>query len=161
MCGAAARAVFKEAGFRSFYYNVVMGTGGRDGTVNGILGRNLSGNMNTFYQLDNDPTRSAEENTFNNTILRVEGDPMANAPQADGLRYIPRVNGQFSVPVLTLHGLGDLYVPFVHEQLYRKRAIANGSDKSFALEKWSEGSLCRRDGLRSGVEFQVGSFGGK
>ena len=121
------RPVF-EAGFRSFYYNVVMGTGGRDGTVNGILGRNLSGNMNTFYQLDNDPTRSAEENTFNNTILRVEGDPMANAPQADGLRYIPRVNGQFSVPVLTLHGLGDLYVPFVHEQLYRKRAIANGSD---------------------------------
>jgi len=24
--------------------------------------------------------------------------------------------------------LGDVYVPFVHEQLYRKRAIANGSD---------------------------------
>ncbi len=121
------RPVF-EAGFRGGYYNVVMGTGGRDGTVNGILEKDLSGNLNTFYQLDNDPLRSAEENTFNNTILRVEPDPAANAPRANGLRYIPEVNGQFSVPVMTLHGLGDLYVPFVHEQIYRRRAIANGSD---------------------------------
>ncbi|WP_197703548.1 hypothetical protein [Marinobacter sp. LV10R510-11A] len=29
---------------------------------------------------------------------------------------------------MTLHGLGDLYVPFVHEHIYRRRAIANGSD---------------------------------
>ncbi|KEF30013.1 MAG: alpha/beta hydrolase [Gammaproteobacteria bacterium] len=121
------RPVF-EAGFRGGYYNVVMGTGGRDGTVNGILARDLSSNLGTFYQLDNDPLRSAEENTFNNTILRVEADPQANAPRAEGLRHIPQVNGQFSVPVLTLHGLGDLYVPFVHEQIYRKRAIANGND---------------------------------
>ncbi len=121
------RPVF-EAGFRGGYYNVVMGTGGRDGTVNGILEKDLSGNMDTFYQLDNDSVRSPEENTFNNTILRVEGDPSANAPRSEGLRYIPEINGQFSVPVLTIHGLGDLYVPFVHEQIYRRRAIANGSD---------------------------------
>ena len=117
-----------EAGFRGGYYNVVMGTGGRDGTVNGILAKDLSGNMDTFYQLDTDPNRSAEENAFNNTIFRVEGDPQANAPRAEGLRYIPEVNAQFSVPVITLHGLGDLYVPFVHEQIYRQRAIANGRD---------------------------------
>ncbi|MEX0603944.1 MAG: alpha/beta hydrolase [Marinobacter sp.] len=120
------RPVF-EAGFRGGYYNVVMGTGGRDGTVNGILEKDLTGNTDTVYQLDNDPSQSAEENTFNNTILRVEGDPTANAPRSEGLRYIPEINGQFTVPVLTIHGLGDLYVPFVHEQIYRRRAIANGS----------------------------------
>lgn len=116
-----------EDGFRGFYYNVVMGTGGRDGTVNGILENNYGSNTGVFYQLDNDPLRSADENAFNNTMLRVDTDPAANAPRSDGLRYIPRVNGQFSVPVLTLHGLGDLYVPFVHEQIYRRRADANGS----------------------------------
>lgn len=122
------RPVF-EAGFRGGFYNVVMGTGGRDGTVNGILEKDLMGNIGTFYQLDKDPLRSAEETTFNNTILRVEGDPAANAPRAEGLRYFPEVNGQFNVPVLTLHGLGDLYVPFVHEQVYQRRAVANGSDR--------------------------------
>lgn len=121
------RPVF-EAGFRGGYYNVVMGTGGRDGSVNGILEKDLSGNMNTFYQLDNDPAHSPEENSFNNTILRVEGDSSANAARSEGLQYIPEINGQFSVPVLTIHGLGDLYVPFVHEQIYRRRAIENGSD---------------------------------
>lgn len=117
-----------EIGFRGGFYNIVMGTGGRDGTVNGILEKDLTSNMDTFYQLDNDPLLSAEEYTFNSTILRVEGDPAANAPRTEGLRYIPEINGQFSVPVLTLHGLGDLYVPFVHEQIYKRRAMANGSD---------------------------------
>lgn len=131
-----------EAGFRGGFYNVVMGTGGRDGTVNGILAKDLSGNMDTFYQLDNNPNRSTEENTFNNTILRVEGDPQANAPRPAGLRYIPEVNGQFSVPVITLHGLGDLYVPFVHEQSYRKRAIANGSDHLLVQRAIRDPSHC-------------------
>ena len=116
-----------ETGFRGGYYNIVMGTGGRDGTVNGILARDLSGNMDTIYQMDNNAQLSSEESAFNDTILRVEPDPDANAPRSVGLRYIPEVSGQFSVPVLTLHGLGDLYVPFVHEQIYRRNAIANGS----------------------------------
>ena len=121
------RPVF-EAGFRGFYYNVVMGTGGRDGTVNGILEKDLGGNIATVYQFDNNPLQSAEENAFNNSILRVSADPAANAPRTDGIRYVPQVNGQFSVPVVTMHGLGDLYVPFIHEKVYRQRAIANGSD---------------------------------
>ena len=121
------RPVFEE-GFRGGYYNVVMGTGGRDGTVNGILARNLSGNQGVTYNFDNDPTASSvDETAFNESILRVSADPNANPARSDGVRWIPRVNGEFNVPVVTLHGLGDLYVPFVHEQVYRQRADANGS----------------------------------
>ena len=121
------RPVF-EQGFRGGYYNVVMGTGGRDGTVNGILARNLSGNQGVTYNFDNDPDDSSvDETAFNESILRVSADPNANPARSDGVRWIPRVNGEFNVPVVTLHGLGDLYVPFVHEQVYRQRADANGS----------------------------------
>ncbi|WP_348767360.1 alpha/beta hydrolase [uncultured Salinisphaera sp.] len=121
------RPVF-EQGFRGGYYNVVMGTGGRDGTVNGILARNLSGNQDVTYNIDNDPDASTmDETAFNESILRVSADPSANPARSDGVRWIPRVNGEFNVPVVTLHGLGDLYVPFVHEQVYRQRADASGS----------------------------------
>lgn len=120
------RPLFEE-GFRGLYYNVVMGTGGRDGTVNGILAENLTGNADTEYQFDSDPALSPEESSFNSSIFRVEGNPSANAPRSDGLRWIPVINGEFNVPVVSIHGLGDLYVPFVHEQEYRRRAEANGS----------------------------------
>ena len=117
-----------EQGFRGGYYNVVMGTGGRDGTVNGVLGRDLPDNIGVHYNYDGDPDRaSSAETAFNESILRVRSDPAANGRRDDGVRYIPRVNGEFSVPVVTLHDLGDLYVPFVHEQIYRARAEAQGS----------------------------------
>ena len=31
----------------------------------------------------------------------------------DGLRWIPQVNGEISIPVVSIHTLGDLFVPFV------------------------------------------------
>lgn len=122
------RPLFDE-GFRTSYWDVVMGTGGRDGTVNGILAKDLSGNEEVQYQLDQDlDTVSAEEREFNDSILRVPDHPEANGLRRDGLRWIPVVNGEFSIPVVSLQGLGDLYVPFRHGQLYRERAEANGND---------------------------------
>src|SRR5690625_4525732 len=118
-----------EAGFNSYYYYVVMDTGGRDGTVNGILASNYGSNIGKVYQLDQDPfTLTLEEVLFNATIPRVAGDPEANQQRDDGLRWIPVINGGFNVPVVSLHGLGDLYVPFRHGQLYRQRAEDSGSD---------------------------------
>jgi hypothetical protein len=121
------RPVF-EQGFRGGYYDVVMGTGGRDGTVNGILARDLNSNVGYVYNYDGNPETSTDaETAFNESILRVNADPNANPARDDGVRWIPRVNGQFTVPVVSLHDLGDLYVPFVHEQIYRERAEANGN----------------------------------
>ncbi|MFP1677156.1 alpha/beta hydrolase family protein [Alloalcanivorax sp. C16-2] len=116
-----------DTGFRTYYWNVVMGTGGRGGDVNGILTGNLTGNAGVTYQFDNFPPLTTEEQAFNDTILRVEGNPAANGLRDDGLRWIPVINGEFSIPVVSLQGLGDLYVPFRHGQLYRERAEANGN----------------------------------
>lgn len=105
----------------------VWGTFGSDGTVNGILNKNMLDTNGFVYQLDNDPAISAEEKTLNDTVLRLTATADANRLRTDGLRWIPKVNGQFSVPVVTLHTLGDMYVPFSMQQIYRKRAEANGN----------------------------------
>ncbi|WP_043238866.1 alpha/beta hydrolase [Stutzerimonas azotifigens] len=120
------RPIFAE-GFRTQLQSVVLGTDGRDGTVNGILADSLTGNMDTRYQFDDHAAMSREEREFNDSIIRVIGRPSANNLRPDGLRWIPVVNGEFNVPVVSIHTLGDLYVPFRHMQIHRKRAEANGN----------------------------------
>ncbi|SNS63704.1 hypothetical protein SAMN06265795_104235 [Noviherbaspirillum humi] len=100
---------------------------GSDGTAGGILNRNASDTTGLVYQLDADPSLSPEELAMNGQILRVTAAPDANRRRTDGLRWIPKVNGQFDVPVVSLHTLGDLFVPFRMQQIYRQRAIDNGS----------------------------------
>ncbi|MEC4719900.1 alpha/beta hydrolase [Noviherbaspirillum sp. CPCC 100848] len=100
-----------------------------DGTLDGVLNRNVVDTRSFVYQLDDDPAQSVAEQAMNANILRVTPAPDANPPRAVGLRWVPKVNGQFDVPVVTLHGLGDLFVPFSMEQIYKRRAQANGSDQ--------------------------------
>ncbi len=76
------------------------------------------------YTVDGDATTSLAINTG---AQIVTADPLVNPLRRDGLRWIPLVNGQFHVPVLTMHTLGDLFVPFRMEQVYRKRAVAQGT----------------------------------
>lgn len=102
---------------------------GRDGTIDGILNKNVVDTTGVVYQLDADPALSAEEQLMNATILRVAPAPDANPRRTDGLRWVPKVNGQFDVPVVTLHTLGDPFVPFSMQQIYKRRAAANGSDQ--------------------------------
>ncbi|WP_257462501.1 hypothetical protein [Archangium lipolyticum] len=59
----------------------------------------------------------------------MRGDPEANRLRRDGLRWIPQTNARISVPVVSIHTLGDLYVPFSMEQLYKRRADANGTSQ--------------------------------
>ena len=44
--------------------------------------------------------------SFNAAIGRSTGDPSANRPRRDGLRWVPKVNSEFRVPVLTMHTPG-------------------------------------------------------
>jgi hypothetical protein len=48
------------------------------------------------------------------------------------------VNGQFKIPVVSLHTLGDMYVPFKMEQVYRKRADA-GTGKDWLVQRTVRG----------------------
>jgi pimeloyl-ACP methyl ester carboxylesterase len=60
-------------------------------------------------------------------ISHLLTDPQANRLRSDGLRWIPAVNGEFNVPVVSIHTLGDLYVPFAMMQHYQQRAESKGS----------------------------------
>jgi hypothetical protein len=44
-----------------------------------------------------------------------------------GLSGVPRITGRFDVPVLTMHDLGDLFVPFSMEQEYARDAVRRGT----------------------------------
>ena len=124
--GGGERPMF-DAGFAGVGIQSVWSTFGRDGTLNGILARNSYDTRGVVYQFDDDPAVSADEAAFNAAAFRLQADPEANPPRADGLRWVPRANARISVPVLTLHTLGDTYIPFSMEQIYRRRAISEGS----------------------------------
>jgi hypothetical protein len=61
----------------------------------------------------------------NGTVPRV---PAADPKDRFTTRLIqiPRIAGRPSIPVLTLHGLGDLFVPFSMEQIYRADVNGHG-----------------------------------
>lgn len=120
------RPIFDQ-GFATFYNDIVMSTGGGDGTVSGILGLEVYGNEDVVYRWTTGDEPTAAELAFNEQVPRATPDPKANALRTDGVRWLPLVNGDFDVPVLTLHTLGDFYVPFKHQQLYRERALENGN----------------------------------
>ena len=85
----------------------------------------MVGNVNTVYQLDGDPALTTEEQALNDSVLRVAPTPQGLQP--NGLANIPPILGTSRVPVLSIHTLGDLFVPFSMEQIYARRLAANGA----------------------------------
>jgi len=81
-------------------------------------------NIDTVYQIDADPALSAEEIALNASIRRIDLDPQAR--HEHGLAGVPAIEGKLPIPVLSMHTLGDLFVPFSMEQIYTRRAIENG-----------------------------------
>jgi pimeloyl-ACP methyl ester carboxylesterase len=100
------------------------GTFGSDGTVNGILNKNGLDTTGFTYVIDGDAAGSTALNASAQDLVR---EPDANRLRRDGLRWIPRANGEFKIPVVTIHTLGDLFVPFSMEQIYAKRVAAKGN----------------------------------
>jgi hypothetical protein len=105
-------------------FGAVVGVFGGDGTINGILNASIIDTNRFTYTIDND---APDSTSLNASVLKLTGDPTANRLRTDGLRWIPKANGEFSIPVVTLHTLGDLYVPFSMEQIYNQRVAAKGN----------------------------------
>jgi hypothetical protein len=82
-------------------------------------------NADVVYQFDTDPALTPDEQSLNETVLRLTPDPQARHP--NGLANVPVVSGDITIPVLTLHTIGDLYVPFSMEQIYAQRVAENGA----------------------------------
>ena len=111
---------FEYGGSYRFAYN---GFGG-DGTINGILTQNNLDTQALRYMIDGDPSATS---ALNAAAQKLTAQPDANRLRRDGLRWIPAINGEFRVPVLSMHTLGDMYVPFAMQQSYAKRASDKGS----------------------------------
>ncbi|MDM0024526.1 alpha/beta hydrolase family protein [Variovorax saccharolyticus] len=107
-------------------FSAVWGVFGGDGTITGILNKSVIDTNRFVYAIDTDPARST---TLNAEVLKLSAVADANRLRTDGLRWIPKTNGEFKIPVVTLHTLGDLYVPFSMEQIYQKRVAAKGNGK--------------------------------
>ena len=84
----------------------------------------LVDNSDVVYQFDTDPALTSQEEAFNEEVLRLERDPQSIASR--GIAGLPRVTGDIDRPVLTLHNLGDLFVPFHMETIYAERVDDHG-----------------------------------
>jgi pimeloyl-ACP methyl ester carboxylesterase len=91
----------------------------------GVAPGNVQDNWETVYQIDSDPALSPEEIALNAAVLRVAMDPQGRHP--DGLANIPPITGKLPIPVLSLHTIGDLFVPFSMEQIYARRTAMQGA----------------------------------
>lgn len=97
---------------------------GGDGTLPRSPGQIID-NTDTVYQFDTDPNLTSVEQFVNDEILRVAADKSGRHP--NGLANAPVVSGDINIPVLTLHTLGDLFVPFSMEQIYADRVADHGA----------------------------------
>ncbi len=119
------RPVF-EQGFL-FWNGIVpgdflFGLGVGDGTLPRQPGVAVQ-NSDVTYQFDTNVGLTAAEVAFNAAIQRVTADPQAR--HNNGISNVPPTTGDLRIPMLTLHTLGDLFVPFQMEQVYAERVAAH------------------------------------
>jgi pimeloyl-ACP methyl ester carboxylesterase len=116
-----------EQGF--LFWNAVagdfmFGLGVGDGSLGGRPGVAVQ-NSDVTYEFDTDPAQSAPETLFNATVQRITADRQAR--RVNGFAEIVPTTGDLKIPMITLHTLGDLYVPFVMEQEYARRVAAKNA----------------------------------
>ncbi len=126
MRSGGVRPVFQQ-GF--LFWNGVagdflFGLGVGDGTLPRQPGVAVQ-NSDVTYQFDTDPTLSPAETAFNDMVQRVTADPQAR--RRNGLANVTPTPGNLKIPMLTLHTLGDLFVPFHMQQEYARRVAAKGA----------------------------------
>lgn len=97
---------------------------GGDGTISGILLANVLDTRAYTYTIDGD---TAGSSALNATVQKITPAADANRLRRDGLRWIPVINGEISIPVVSIHTLGDLFVPFSMQQTYRQRVDGKGN----------------------------------
>jgi pimeloyl-ACP methyl ester carboxylesterase len=118
------RPMFEQGMLFGGSFGSAYGTFGSDGTVTGILNKNVLDTNAIVYSIDADAPGTAD---LNAKVLKLTEATDANRLRTDGLRWIPKANGEFKIPVVSIHTLGDLFVPFNMEQVYQKRAAAKGN----------------------------------
>lgn len=103
--------------------NFLFTTGGGSGDIGVAPGR-VVGNVDTVYQIDANPALSPEEIALNAKVFRVSEEAQGRHP--NGLANVPPILGRLPIPAVSLHTIGDLFVPFSMEQIYARRVAAQG-----------------------------------
>src|SRR6266571_1015165 len=106
----------------------------------GVAPGNVQDNSDTVYQIDVNPALAADEIALNAAVLRVRQDPQGRHP--NGLANIPPISGRLPIPVLSLHTIGDLFVPFSMEQVYARRAAAQGAGDRLVTRAFRDHNHC-------------------
>src|SRR6185295_1490527 len=87
-------------------------------------------NVGVAYSVD--PSLGLTNAALNAGVPRYAADPALRSAEAhpDAVE----TSGKISKPLLTIHGLGDLFVPISQEQLYRAKVDAAG-DGDFLVQR--------------------------
>ena len=109
--------------------------GASDGSIAPKLHKNAVDNFDTIYQFDSNAALTPGEQALNDNILRVSMDTGSRHAQVI-------IDGTIDVPVLTLHGLGDLFVPFSMEQEYARRVAEQGNSDLLVQRAIREQNHC-------------------
>lgn len=118
------RPLFNEA--YPFFQDLLFGFSGSDPTLDGVLPGVLYDNRRREYQFDSDPALTPEEQALNESIIRVKKERGVNRKRFLRLQRVPEISGRISIPVLSVHTLGDLFVPFSSEQFYARDVQRHG-----------------------------------
>lgn len=108
------------------WQDLLFGLAGSDGTLDGVLSGNIYDNRRRVYQFDGDPALTPEEQVLNHSIIRVKRDRGVNRKRFLRLQRVPEISGRINIPVLSVHTLGDLFVPFSMEQIYATDVSRHG-----------------------------------
>ncbi|TFV58125.1 esterase [Geodermatophilus sp. DF01-2] len=104
---------------QSFVYGVVATEpGGLDGVAPGAVWSNVDTDYPIDYTFD-------DGSTLDEQVERVA--PAHQARRSGPSAYVPDITGDFDVPVLSIHTLGDYYVPFSMQQYYAADAAEEGN----------------------------------
>lgn len=124
------RPFYKEGWANAGNQGSIFASLGGDGTINGILTQNVLDTTQLFYKVDAvSASTTALDTSFNNSAFKIRPTADSNRLRRDGLRWIPTSPGDISIPVVSIHTLGDLFVPFKMEQVYFDRTKAKGTDR--------------------------------
>jgi len=104
------------------FLDLLFSLGTNDGSIPAVThGLSVVSNIGRVYQLDHDLRLSPEEKQLNKLAVRFRADPNANPSRFLDLELVPKLTGNLHVRTVSLHTLGDLFVPFHMQQIYAQR----------------------------------------
>jgi pimeloyl-ACP methyl ester carboxylesterase len=130
--------------------NFLFGLGTGDGTLPRQPGVAVQ-NSDVEYHFDAALTLTPDERAFNESIQRITADRQGR--RIDGIANVPPTTGNLRIPMLTLHTLGDLFVPFHMEQEYARRVAAHGGSHLLVQRATRDFGHCSFTPIELGTAF--------